>query len=506
MHGDEGLLHFLSIGRPVAAHRPWPRFTVDGKAWRQLVERMDGADWTLLAEWGEQAEVHAALRDEETGDIAVVSRTSPDQRFFAIGQVRPGAIRLERAIRDIWGLRPEGLEDQRPWLDHGRWPIRHPLGRTPQAAAEAPFIYPFLAAEGEGLHQIPVGPVHAGIIEPAHFRFHAQGETVVRLEERLGYVHKGIAAALANKPIDLAGRIVARVSGDSTVAYSLAFARAVEAAVGCEPPPRAHFLRALMAEIERIANHLFDIGAICNDAAFAIMLAHMGRLREKLLGANAALFGHRLCMDRIVPGGVSVDVDDEGIRLLKGVLRSIAKDFHKGTVLYHETPSLKDRTVGTGVVPATLVHRFAAGGFVGRAASRGHDARKSPGYPPYSDLDFVVPVLAEGDVNARIEVRIAEVEASLDLIEQIFLNLPDGPRQVAVPTRAGEGMGIVESFRGEVLVWLRLSETGRVVACHPHDPSWFQWPLLEAAVEGNIVADFPLCNKSFNCSYSGHDL
>jgi Ni,Fe-hydrogenase III large subunit len=506
MIGNVTLREFLSAGKLVEHHRPFPRWQLDAKTWRALVERLSAADWTLMAEWGEPAEIHMALRDEQTGEVAVASHPCPEHRFYAVGQIRPGAVRIERAIRDIWGLAPEGLEDQRPWLDHGRWPMRRPLATHPDPAADTPHLYKFHAAEGEGLHQIAVGPVHAGIIEPGHFRFHAQGETVVRLEQRFGYVHKGIEAACANKPVADAARIIARVSGDSTVAYSLAFARAIEAALGCEPPPRAHWLRALMAECERIANHVFDIGAICNDAAFAIMLSHMGWLREKVLRSNQTLFGHRLLMDRVVPGGVTADISDDGIEALKHMFYRLRKMFDKAVHLYHDTPSLLDRTTGTGVVPASLAHRFGAGGFVGRASGRPHDARRTPGYAPYDDLDLSVPIELDGDVNSRIEVRIAEVRESLRLISRILNEMPEGAIATPVPTRAGEGIGLAESFRGEVVVWVRVSEAGRVVRCHPHDPSCFQWPLLEAAIEGNIVADFPLCNKSFNCSYSGHDL
>jgi len=297
-----------------------------------------------------------------------------------------------------------------------------------------------------------------------------------------------------------------KVSGDSTVAYALAFAHAVEAALGVEVPPRAQYLRALMAELERIANHLGDIGAICNDAAFALMLSHLSVLREKVLQANAACFGHRLLMDRVIPGGVAADLTEEGRSVLHKLLYEVGKDFRRAMILYEESPSLLDRTTGTGVVSASLVHRYGAGGYVGRASSRAHDARKVPGYAPYDDLDFDIPVRAEGDVHARVLVRADEIRESLKLVEQILARLPSGPIVAPVPTRAGEGVGIVEGFRGEVVVWLRLSEAGKVVRCHPHDPSWFQWPLLEAAIEGNIVADFPLINKSFNCSYSGHDL
>jgi Ni,Fe-hydrogenase III large subunit len=500
------LLDLLSIGSKVADHRPWPRFQLDAMGWQLLAQRLAVVDWVVMAEWAEAGEVHLALCDEQTGDIAVASHPCRDHRFLAMGRVRPGAVRLERAIHDLWGLVPEGQEDQRPWLDHGRWPYRQPLSSHPQPPAVEPLLYSFREALGDGLHQIPVGPVHAGVIEPGHFRFHAQGETVVRLEERLGYVHKGIEGLLRGKTIDQAARIVGRVSGDSTVAYAIAFARAVEAASGCEVPPRAHWLRALMAELERIANHIFDIGAICNDAAFAIMLSYTGVLREMVLRTNETLFGHRLLMDRVVPGGVAADLPPEGTDVLKALIHKLRKKVAKVMALYEETASLNDRVVGTGFVAAALVHRFGAGGFVGRASSRSHDSRRAPGYPPYDKLDLAVSVRADGDVNARIEVRMDELRESLRLIGRILLEMPAGPIRAEVPRASGQGMAAVESFRGEVVVWVRLDGEGRVVSCHPHDPSWFQWPLLEAAIEGNIVADFPLCNKSFNCSYSGQDL
>jgi Ni,Fe-hydrogenase III large subunit len=505
MMGNITLMEFLSAGREVAGHRPWPRFQLDARAWRKLAEQMTVSNWEIMAEWAEPAEVHVLLRGEDSGAIAVASHPCPDGKFFALGQVRPSAIRLERAIRDLWGLVPEGLEDQRPWLDHGRWGVKHPLGKPRESEAKG-HVYRFHPAEGDGLHQIPVGPVHAGVIEPGHFRFHCQGETVVRLEQRLGYVHKGIAGLTAGKPIHDASRIVARISGDATLAYSLAFSRAVEAALGLEPPPRAVWLRALMAECERIANHLFDIGAICNDAAFAIMLSHLGALRETVLRANAACFGHRLLMDQVIPGGIASDLPDDGPAILRHALHQVKKGFHRAMQLYDETPSLLDRTTGTGFLSGALAHRFAAGGFVGRASSRGQDARRNPGYPPYEDLTFTVPVMSDGDVHARLMIRAEEIKSSLSLIEQILAAMQPGPVAVPVALRgAGEGVAVVESFRGDVVVWVRVSEAGKIVRLHAHDPSWFQWPLLEAAIEGNIVADFPLCNKSFNCSYSGQD-
>jgi Ni,Fe-hydrogenase III large subunit len=430
--------------------------------------------------------------------MVIATLACPEGRFPSVGNHHAPAIRLERAIRDLHGLEPVGSPDNRAWLDHGRW------GR----GDAGPYV--FLPAEGERLHQIPVGPVHAGIIEPGHFRFTASGETVVRLEERLGYVHKGIEALMRGIDIERATRLAGRVSGDSTVAYALAFSQAVESALGLGAPRRAVWLRGLMAELERLANHFGDIGAICNDAAFSLMHAQCGILRERTLRAADACFAHRLMMDCIRPGGVVADLRPDGERQVLRLVEESRRLLPDLTELYDSTASLQDRTVATGVLSAGLAAKFGAGGYVGRASGRAFDARRAVAYPPYDDLEFDVPVLSEGDVNARVWVRIREVEQSLLLIRQMLDRLPAGPVKRAFDAGDGgrirEGSSLVEAFRGDVLVWVRIDGEGRVARCHLRDASWFQWPLLEAAIEGNIVADFPLCNKSFNCSYSGHDL
>jgi Ni,Fe-hydrogenase III large subunit len=266
-------------------------------------------------------------------------------------------------------------------------------------------------------------------------------------------------------------------------------------------------LRALMAELERLANHFGDIGAICNDASFALMHAHCGILRELVLRVADDCFGHRLMMDRVVPGGVAIDVAPDRAARIRSLLRDIQERFPRLVELYDNTASLQDRTAETGMLRADLAQQFGAGGYVGRGSGRNFDARKTPGYAPYEQLKFVVPVLTAGDVNARVWIRMREVQQSIALIEQILDRLPDGNIAVALGGghNSGEGLGLAEGFRGDVFAWIRL-DGSRVARCHLRDPSWFQWPLLEAAIEGNIVADFPLCNKSFNCSYSGHDL
>ena len=466
----------------------WTSTIVDASAWIAAGDRLRAGSHSLVSLWGEPGLAHLALGDASSG-VAVLHLPCGDNRFPSIGRLHPPAIRLERAMRDLVGLDAEGAPDMRPWLRHGP-------------------AYPFLPAEGEGLHQIAVGPVHAGIIEPGHFRFTANGEAVVRLEERLGYVHKGIDALMAGATVERAAALAGRISGDSTVAYALAFSQALEAALGVQVPPRAAWLRALMAELERLANHFGDIGAVCNDASFTLMHASFGVLREQVLRAADACFGHRLMMDRAVPGGVRSDVSGECTGRLTALVALVRRQFPPLVHLYDNTASLKDRTVSTGILSEALARQYAAGGYVGRASGRMFDARRTPGYNPYDELKFEVPVVHAGDVNARVWIRIQEVEQSLALVEQILQRLPAGPISTPLSAAAGvrEGMALVEGFRGDIFAWVRIAADGRVERCHLRDPSWFQWPLLEAAIEGNIVAAFPLCNKSFNCSYSGHDL
>src|SRR5213080_4452360 len=334
----------------------WARSIVNREAWQQAAERLHSGELSLLGLWGEPGLAHMAVIEIKAGECAVLSIACEANRYPSIGRVHAPAIRLERAVRDLAGLEPEGLPDVRPWLKHGE-------------------PYAFLLAEGESLHQIPVGPVHAGIIEPGHFRFSANGETVVRLEQRLGYVHKGIEALMVGASLDTAARLAGRTSGDSTVAYALAFSHALEAAMEVEVPPRAVYLRALMAELERLANHFGDIGAICNNASFSLMHAHCGILREKILRTAHACFGHRLMMDAVVPGGVARDLAANRAGEIATLLDEIRRVFPQLVELYDNTASLQDRTAGTGVLRGELARQFGAGGYVGRGSGRAFDAR-----------------------------------------------------------------------------------------------------------------------------------
>jgi hypothetical protein len=378
---------FEDKGACVGSHRPWTRVVIDEGTWRDAIVAVAAGEATLTGLWSDGEAVHLGLMQEAPPQFVVLSLRCPERHFPSVGLAYPPALRLDRAIRDLYGLEPEGCPDSRRWLDHGRWNVRHPQGDRRAAPSEGD-RYAFLLSEGPPMHQIPVGPVHAGIIEPGHFRFTANGETVVRLEERLGYVHKGILHCMSGAPLARAAKLAGRVSGDSTVAYALAFAQAVEAALGIELAPRAVWLRALMAELERIANHLGDIGAICNDASFSLMHAHCSVLREHVLRTADTCFGHRLMMDRIIPGGIASDITEHGIGTMRTLIRTIRRRFPILIALYDNTASLQDRTVNTGVLSGDLALRYGAGGYIGRASGRAFDARKIPGYPPYDNLQF----------------------------------------------------------------------------------------------------------------------
>lgn len=487
----------------LAGCRSWPRHLLEPARWAALAADESLA---LLSLWAEPGLVHAAFLAEAEGSLLLASCPAPEGRYPALSPARPGAVPFERMIRDLWGLTAEGAADLRPWLDHGRWGVIGPLSGRPEQSMLPPQQPEFLAVEGEGLHQIPLGPIHGGATEPAHFRLHVQGERVARLEARLGYAHRGVIGLMLGKSPRSAARFAARIAGDSTVAHAWAFAMAAEAATELTPPPRALVLRAVMVELERIHNHLKAWGAICAAAGFAWPPSRCAALREGVLRACAIAFRHRLMMDLVVPGGVSGDIAPAGPAAILAALEAVAAEIPELAGVCEAHAGLQDRITGTGVVPAELAGRFAAGGPVGRASGRGFDARRLPGHAPYDGLDPVVPVLAQGDVGARLRIRISELRESIRLVPALLARLPEGELRLSLPPRAGEGVGMVEGFRGECLHWMALDDGGLIRAVFPRDPSWLQYPVLEAAMQGGTVADFPLCEASFGCSAAGVDL
>jgi Ni,Fe-hydrogenase III large subunit len=358
------------------------------------------------------------------------------------------------------------------------------------------------------VHEIPVGPVHAGIIEPGHFRFQVVGEKVLRLEERLAYTHKGIEKRFEAFSLATGHRLAGRVSGDSTVAYAWAYAQAVEAIAGLHAPAHAVALRALCLERERIANHLGDLGYLGNDAGFAFGLAQFSRLKEDVLRLNAEAFGHRLLMDVVVPGGVARDLDPAAADAMRAQCGRLARELRVLRDIYDEHAGLQDRFRNCGQVTRELAARLGLTGFAARASGLPDDLRCDYPIPPFDTLAVRRVTHTAGDVAARVAVRFDETQESLRLSEGLLGTLPGGGTAARLPEGVAPGfaLGVVEGWRGPVVIGLQSGADGAIRRCHAHDPSWQNWPVLEHAVIGNIVPDFPLINKSFNLSYSGHDL
>lgn len=470
----------------------------------------------LVSLWGvdrgERLAVNAAYATADGLRVTELEIPTAQPAYPDLSGLFPAAARMQRALHDLLGARAEGAADSRPWLRHGAWgPDDFPLRRDfrPGAApAAAPDDYAFVRVEGDGVHEIPVGPIHAGIIEPGHFRFSVVGEKVLRLEARLGYTHKGIDRRFRDFTIAEGYRLAGRVSGDSTVAYAWAYAQAAESLLDVEPPRRATWLRALMLERERVANHLGDLGALGNDAAFGFALAQFTRLREDWLRLSERAFGHRLMMDRIVPGGVAAaDVDAETMAEISRQARGLAAEAESLHAIFDEHSGLQDRFITTGRVTPELAHRLGLVGLAGRASGQALDLRCDHPCRPYGVLEVKKAVRQAGDVAARVAVRFEELAESCRLIQAIVEQAPAGALRSDLPAaRPGAfGVGWIEGWRGEVLVGLEAGEAGAIAGGHAHDPSWHNWPLIEHAVMGNIVPDFPLINKSFNLSYSGAD-
>jgi Ni,Fe-hydrogenase III large subunit/Ni,Fe-hydrogenase III component G len=419
------------------------------------------------------------------------------------------ASRFEREIRDLFGILPTGHPDPRPLVKHGFWPARyHPLRKD---AVSFEFSddgqpFPFTPVGGEGVYEIPVGPVHAGVIEPGHFRFSVMGETIIDMKSRLYFTHKGTEKLFEGRQPVAGVELAERVSGDTSVGHALAYCQAVEAAAGASVPERARLLRVVLLELERVYNHIGDFGGIANDTGFAVAHAHCYRVRERLLRINKVLTGSRLLRGVLCPGGVVRDLAAPAA--LPRQIEAAAGDFEEMVEICLNNTLVRDRLEGTGVLQLALARDYGALGYVGRASGMDLDARRDHPFAAYDQLEFAVPVLTAGDVSARARVRVAEVRESARLIAQACSRLEPGP--VRTESERCEpfvpAFGIVEGWRGRIVHWVMTGADGTLDRVKIVDPSFFNWPALSHALMGNIVPDFPLCNKSFNQSYSGNDL
>jgi Ni,Fe-hydrogenase III large subunit len=491
--------------------------------WHEAAAAVAAAGGRLLSLWADGA-IGEANNDGQSMVAAFVAdpgvlllelpldgdrRSDGGADYPGLQELFPVASRLQRAAADLSGVMSSD-PDTRPWLRHAAWPAAfHPLrdAQLPPSDPAAP-DYEFVRVEGEGVHEIAVGPVHAGIIEPGHFRFSVVGEKVLRLEERLGYAHKGIERRFTELTLSQGHRLAARICGDSAAAFSWAYCQAAEGLAAIEVPARAHWLRALALELERIANHVGDLGALANDAGFAFGLAQFSRLKEQLLRSIEQALGQRYLMDFIQPGGTRSDLSGEGPLVLRECIAQLVAETQRLREIFDDHAGVRDRFVGAGIVSPTLARRLGMIGLAGRASGQAFDLRTDLPHPPYDQLLPRKIVRDAGDVAARVAARFDELFESCRLVRELLERAPAGAHASAFvePAEAAFGLGLIEGWRGPVLIALATSAGGTIRRCHAHDPSWQNWPVLEHAIIDNIVPDFPLINKSFNLAYSGHDL
>jgi len=431
--------------------------------------------------------------------------------FPSVAAAIPAVNWQEREIQDWFGLVAEGHPNPRRVALHDNWPEIHPLRKDfPIDTVLPPFEgeqHVYRPTLGEGVFQIPVGPVHAGIIEPGHFNFAVAGEPIIYLQLRMFYTHKGIEKRFEQMPIDRAVYLAECISGDSSFSHGTVFCQAIERAAEVEIPVRAKRMRTILLELERLYNHVGDIGAIVNDVGFSVGNAHASRLREFILSVNEELCGSRLLRGVVCPGGLRRDWEPKQVARCGEALLRFRSEFADLMQIVDSSDSTRDRLEHTGVLHPDKARDLGIVGVAGRASGANRDVRRDHPYAAYDEIAFEVPVYQEGDVFTRMRVRVDEIWQALAIIEAILARLTPGSCRVAVPPLQPDraALGAVEGWRGEILHWIRTGPQGRIERCKIKDPSLNNWPALVEAVQGNIVPDFPVINKSFNLSYSGTD-
>jgi Ni,Fe-hydrogenase III large subunit/Ni,Fe-hydrogenase III component G len=454
--------------------------------------------------------VHAL--DAASGFVILRARVSATQpQFTSLSNAFPAVNWQEREIQDLFGMRLLGHPNPRRCALHDDWPKVHPLRRDFDLHTQLPPFegerHHFRKVEGEGVFQVPVGPVHAGIIEPGHFLFSVAGEPVLYLQLRMFYTHKGTEKLFESMPVGRAVFLAESVSGDTSFGHGTAFCHALERVTGVEVPPRARCIRTVCLELERLYNHIADIGAIATDVAFVIANAHAMRLKERVLRLNEHLTGNRLLRSMVCPGGVRRDWDGEQLAAIDDALRHLEGEFRSLVDLVLSSSSTRDRLEGTGVLTPQVAADLGIVGVAGRASGFAFDLRRDFPHEAYDRVKVNVPVYTEGDVQHRMQVRIDEVTESLRLIREVLSSMPTGEVKVPMPPLPEDevALGYTEGWRGEIFYWIHTAPDGRLRRCKIKDPSLQNWPALSEAILGNIVPDFPVVNKSFNLSYSGTD-
>lgn len=421
----------------------------------------------------------------------------------------------EKRIHTFFGLRPVGHPDLRPIILHENWPEGiSPLRKDfnwQTRPKNVSGIYQFQKVEGEGIYEIPVGPIHAGIIEPGHFRFSVAGERIVLLEPKLGFTHKGSEKLFEILPLDEKIKLSEKISGDSSFSHSLAFCQALEQLSGSIVPKRALYLRVIYAELERLANHFGDIGAIMMDTGFNFGGAHGARLREIIMRINEGLTGSRFLRGVNMIGGVTKDINNDWKNSLLVDMKNISRDFSEVIEIAENSTSLLNRLKSTGVLSSEIAMDRGVLGVAGRAVGVAHDTRVDYPYAAYDEVNIGnIPLEQDGDVYSRFRVRIKEVHASIAIIIKALHKLPEG--QIHIPNinvvfkKDSFTVSVVEGWRGEIVYFVTTNSAGVISRVAPRDPSFVNWAVLGDAGFDNVVPDFPLINKSFSLSYSGNDL
>jgi Ni,Fe-hydrogenase III large subunit len=432
--------------------------------------------------------------------------------YPSIAAKHPAANWFEREVMDFFGLTPEGHPNpvrvglHNDWPEHA-WALRKDFPDTPVPRVPGDF-HPFRPVVGEGVFHVPVGPVHAGIIEPGHFRFGVAGEPVLYLQLRLFYVHKGTEKRFERMPWRRGLFLAESISGDTSVGHALAYAHAIERLADIEVPARASALRTILLELERMYNHTADIGALATDVAFTVPASRGQALREGLVRLQDELFGTRLMRGVVTFGGVTRDLPPHACDRLGAHLRMYERAFDELITLLIDAGTFTDRVDGTGILGNQAARDLGVVGMAARASGVDTDFRRDHPHDAYAGLRFDVPVEEGGDVRARLMIRAREVEQSLLILRQVLDAMPDTAIATTVPDQLpprAAALGWVEAWRGPCTHWIATDDRGEIARVKVTDPSFLNWPGLVHAVPGNIVPDFPVINKSFNLSYSGND-
>ena len=451
---------------------------------------------------------------DRAGGFILVRTPVPatDPEFPSLTPLIPAVNWQEREIQDWFGLTAAGHPNPRRVALHDDFPDSvHPLRKDFDLFSKPrPLRGPrhlFRPVEGEGVFQVPVGPIHAGIIEPGHFRFSVAGEPVLYLQIRLFYTHKATEKLFEHKPLSQAIFLAESISGDSSFSHSTAFCQAIESLVRLEVPRRARLMRTVLLELERLYNHIADVGAIATDVGFMVANAHAMRLKEQLLRLNAQLTGNRLLRGMNVYGGLRRDWDAHQLQNAEQILSSLKNELDSLVDLILSSASTRDRLETTGVLPHKTAVDLGVVGVAARASGVDLDVRRDFPYAGYNEIIPKVVLHSNGDVFDRMRVRMEEASDSIRIALEALGRLSAGPVNAALPPIPSErcALGFVEGWRGEILHWVLTGPNGNLARCKIKDPSLNNWPALPEAVQGNIIPDFPVINKSFNLSYSGTD-